>query len=155
MKRIFHSRTPGFALQIFWSSQVDEGAAETSVQGFAGRPLRPWRQAAWHQHRGHGGSSNHLTEACRELADLPWSSQSSLAMRTEGGLLRSVKRGDCGRKGRSLLTCGKMYCWGGQWLVCVIFGLYMVQNITWLETNSLRRVKKPKLVQEIPKGSPI
>ena len=57
------------------SSQVDKGAAETGVKGFAGRPLRPrlpHLQVAWHPHGGHGG--NHLAEdAGPELADLCWS----------------------------------------------------------------------------------
>ena len=65
---------PCFASQLFWSSQVDKEAAETGVEGFAGRPLRLWLphlQAARRPHGGHGG--DHLADAGRELADLPWS----------------------------------------------------------------------------------
>ena len=60
--------------QYCW--QVDKGAEEAGVKGFAGRPLRlqlPRLQAARRPHRGHGG--NHLEEDAGrvELADLPWS----------------------------------------------------------------------------------
>ena len=61
-------------MQISWSSQVDKEAAETGVEGVAGRPLRPWLphlQAARRPHGGRGG--DHLAEAGGELADLPWS----------------------------------------------------------------------------------
>ena len=55
------------------SSQVDKGAAETGVKGFAGRPLRPrlpHLQAARRPHGGHWG--NHLAEdANQQLAVLP------------------------------------------------------------------------------------
>ena len=57
---------------MFWSPQVDKGAEETGVKGFAGRPLRPWLphlQAARRPHGGRGG--DHLAEAGGELADLP------------------------------------------------------------------------------------
>ena len=62
-------------MKSFISCQVDndKGAAETGVEGFAGRPLRPrlpHLQAARRPHRDHGG--NHLADAGRELADLPW-----------------------------------------------------------------------------------
>ena len=57
-----------------WPSQVDnQGAEETSVQGFAGRPLRPrlpHLQAARRPSGGHRG--NPLAEAGQKLADLPW-----------------------------------------------------------------------------------
>ena len=70
---------PYFASQIFWSSQVDKGSAETGVKGFAGWPLRPrlpHLQAARRSHGGRGG--DHLAEvAGRELADLPWSVETS------------------------------------------------------------------------------
>ena len=48
-------------------------AAETGVQGFAGRSLRLWLphlQAAGRPHGGYGG--NHLADAGRELADIPY-----------------------------------------------------------------------------------
>ena len=54
--------------------KVDKGAAEAGVEGFAGRPLRPrlpHLQAVRRPHGGYGG--NHLAEAGKELADLPWS----------------------------------------------------------------------------------
>ena len=57
-------------------SQVDQGAAEAGVEGAAGRPLPPCLrplQAARRPPPGyHGG--NHLEEAGRELADLPFRS---------------------------------------------------------------------------------
>ena len=59
--------------------QVDKGAEETGVKGFAGRPLRPrlpHLQAARRPSRGRGG--NHLAEAGQELADLPRSVDSAL-----------------------------------------------------------------------------
>ena len=62
-------------------SQVDKGAAEAGVKGFAGRPLRPWLptlQAARHPHWGRGG--DHMAEdAAGELADLPGSVDSGSA----------------------------------------------------------------------------
>ena len=62
------------------SSHVDKGAAETGVQGLAGRPLRPQLphlQVGWQPQGGRGG--NHLAEPGGELADLPWSVISRIA----------------------------------------------------------------------------
>ena len=92
-----NSFKPYFVSQISWSSQV-KGAAETGVKGFAGRPLRPWLphlQAARRPHGGRGG--NHLAEdAVQQLAVLPWSRQSSLAVRKK-------------------LEKGLKVVWPGQW----------------------------------------
>ena len=106
-----------------WLWQVDKGAAETGVEGVAGRPLRP-RLPALHPARRppclHEGG---LEGVGRELADHPWS------VNREKVLLERRRRGarhnfnNC-----QIFLQSSSGCFVGCWVKHICSGHFLIQD---------------------------